>query len=456
MGQAITGATRYPRALQSRPFALLWLGQAISALGDGTFYIALSWQVLVLTGSGTAIAGVLVAGTIPRILFFLIGGVAADRLPRRLVLLYSDTVRAVIVLVIALLGWAHLLQMWHLVALALLFGVVDGFFNPAYQAIIPQLVEKDALASANSLTGISQKVGLILGSALAAGSITLFSNPASAFAFNGATFVFSALCIILLRLPERANRAMVEQPHVAVPTELENVAGEQEGMAVPTAQESAAPAAPTGMMGHMRSLFKDAGEGFRYVLQSPWLRIIIPISALCNIVVSGPSQVASPKLVHDSYAAGAWLLGTLVMANSIGATVAMLLVGQMPPKRQRGIALFIGLIGLSVAMVVFGLPLPHSWEPIVATLAALLGGGCLGFFSIIWITLLQEKVPGDKLGRVSSIDMLGSFALLPVGYALVGVLTDLLGASMVFFAGGVLCFVLCLIALSSKSVRELQ
>lgn len=191
MSEAATEFVRYRRALQSQAFALLWLGQAISAFGDGTFYIALSWQVLALTGSGTAIAGVLVAGTIPRILFFLIGGVAADRLPRRLVLLCSDSVRAVIVFVIALLGWAHLLQMWHLVGLALLFGVVDGFFNPAYQAIIPQLVEKEALASANSLTGISQKVGQILGAMLAAGSITIFASPASAFAFNGATFLIS-------------------------------------------------------------------------------------------------------------------------------------------------------------------------------------------------------------------------------------------------------------------------
>ncbi|GHO56596.1 MFS transporter [Ktedonobacter robiniae] len=455
MSQAATGLTRYPRALQSRAFALLWLGQAISSLGDGTFYIALAWQVLVLTGSGTAIAGVLVAGTIPRILFFLIGGVAADRLPRRLILLCSDSARAVIVLVVALLSWMHVLQVWHLVGLALLFGIVDGFFNPAYQAIIPQLVEKEALSSANALTGISQKVGLILGSAVAAGSITLFTSPASAFAFNGVTFIVSAICILLLRLPAQSQASALPS------TDLKQV-DEPAGLeGVPAAQESATVASsdsttPVGMIGHVRSLFKDAGEGFRYVLKSPWLRVIIPISALCNIVISGPSQVATPKLVHDFYGAGAWLLGTIVMANSIGATIAMLLVGQIQLQKRRGLLIFLGLIGLSAAMITFGLPLPKSWEPVVVTVAALIGGGCLGFFSIIWITLLQEKVPGDKLGRVSSIDMLGSFALLPIGYALVGVLTDLFGAAPVFVVGGIVSLALCLIALSFRGVRELQ
>lgn len=431
MGIAVAGPKRYARALRSRPFALLWAGQAISALGDGTFYIALAWQVQILTGSGIAMAGVMVAGTIPRLLFFLIGGVAADRLPRRLVLLWSDTIRAAIVLLIALLGWTNLLQMWHLIALSLFFGVVDGFFSPAYQAIIPQLVEKDALPSANALGGIGQKVGLILGPALAAGSITLLATPASAFAFNGLTFVVSALCILALRLPAQAQ---VEMPSPRG--------------AVPVRQEAK-------VLGKAGSVLHDAREGFRYVLQSGWLRVAIPLTAICNIAVSGPSQVAAPKLVQDFYGAGPWLLSTIVMASSIGSIVAMFLVGQLH-LRRRGPFAFLTLLGIGLAMVVYGLPLPKGWEPVVATTAGLVGGMCLGFFSIIWVTVLQEIVPGDKLGRVSSIDMLGSFALLPAGYALVGVLTDWLGASWVFIGAGLLNLVLCLVALSIRDIRSLQ
>lgn len=459
MSVAATGPMKYARALRSRPFAFLWAGQAISALGDGTFYVALAWEVLLLTGSGTAMAGVIIAGTIPRILFFLIGGVAADRLPRRLILLWSDTFRAAIVLLIALLGWTHLLQMWHLIGLSLLFGVVDGFFNPAYQAIIPQLVEKDVLPSANALTGISQKVGFILGPLLAAGSIALLTTPASAFAFDGITFIASVICILAFRMPIQAETAvpLIEPRQVLEPGFLEPAQENVDAVAAEAAKEEKdqgnAPA--KGIGASIRSVFKDAGDGFRYVMQSRWLSVTIPISALCNIAISGPSQVATPKLVHDSYGGGAWLLSALLMANSIGSIGAMFLVGQVQLKR-RGLLAFLANAGLGIVMIVFGLPIPHSWAPIVAPLAALAGGTCLGFFAIIWMTLLQEMVPADKLGRVSSIDMLGSYALLPVGYAAVGLLTDWVGASWVFLAGGALNILLCIIALSFRDVRNLK
>src|SRR5512146_1211567 len=125
---AITRRMIFARALRSRRFALLWSGQTISALGDGAFFTALAWQVLTLTGSGTAMGLALVAETTPIVLFMLIGGVVADRLPRRLTLLWSDGGRAVTTLVVAGLGVAGLLQFWHLLALAFLFGLAEAFF----------------------------------------------------------------------------------------------------------------------------------------------------------------------------------------------------------------------------------------------------------------------------------------------------------------------------------------
>lgn len=101
---------RFARALKSRPYAMVWLGQTISGLGDGIFYIALAWQVLLMTHSGTAMGIVLVASTIPRLAFMLIGGVTADRLPRRMIILWSDGGRGLVVLLISLLGFTNLLQ----------------------------------------------------------------------------------------------------------------------------------------------------------------------------------------------------------------------------------------------------------------------------------------------------------------------------------------------------------
>ncbi|MGH2516633.1 MAG: MFS transporter, partial [Ktedonobacterales bacterium] len=140
---------RFARALGSKPFAMLWAGQTISALGDGAYTTALAWQVLKLTGSATAMGAVLIARTVPMLIFLLVGGVAADRLPRRLVMLASDAGRGLSVLCVAALGWLGLLQLWHLVLLSLIFGFVSGFFMPAYQSIAPELVATENLPSAN-------------------------------------------------------------------------------------------------------------------------------------------------------------------------------------------------------------------------------------------------------------------------------------------------------------------
>src|SRR5438105_3802118 len=163
-----TKRLRFARALNSRPYAMVWIGQTLSGLGDGIFYIALAWQVLLMTHSGTAMGLVLVASTIPRLVFMLIGGVTADRLPRRVILLWSDGGRGVVVLLISILGFAGLLQFWHLVIESLIFGLVDGFFMPAVLALTPELVDEDDLPSANALVSVSQILtqlnGPVLGS----------------------------------------------------------------------------------------------------------------------------------------------------------------------------------------------------------------------------------------------------------------------------------------------------
>src|SRR5215467_13489368 len=200
LNSALAERLHFTRAFRSRPFTLLWAGQTISVLGDAVFNIAITWEVLLLTGSATAMSLILIAQWAPRIVFLLLGGVIADRISRRLLMLWADAGRGDIVMVVAWLSWAHLLQFWHLIALAPLFGIAGSFFDPAYQAIMPQLVETEALSSVNSLNTLSRNVGFLLGPVLGAIFATLFGQ-ASAFAFDGLTFAISALCLLALRLP---------------------------------------------------------------------------------------------------------------------------------------------------------------------------------------------------------------------------------------------------------------
>ena len=419
------------KVLRSRAFSLLWTGQFISIVGDNIFTVALAWQVLILTGSAEAMSAVVIAKLIPTIIFLLIGGVTADRLPRRAILLCSDAGRGLVVGIIATLSALHSLQLWHLLVLSFFFGIVDSFFLPAYQAIQPQLVPRDLLQSANSLTRFALLMGGIIGPAVGALCVAL-TGPASAFALDACSFLVSAICLTIMRLPTTLP-SLNANPEEAASTEVE--------------------AAPK--LKGFRGLIADVQEGLKYITRSTWLWVTISIASLANITFFGPIAVALPKLVRDFYHQGAWLLGSIDTAWAIGAIAATLLMGQLKHVQHRGLLAYFALLPCGLAITLLGLPLPLSIEPISAIFAGTLAGFSIGIFSIIWITLLQELVPVEKLGRVSSIDMMGSYVFLPIGIAFIGVLADHVGPSPVFIAGGIITILLVSIGLCFRDIRQL-
>jgi MFS family permease len=430
MTQTMERRMHFARALHVPAFAWLWSGQAISALGNGTFYVALAWQVLVLTGSGTAMGLVLVAEITPRMLFVLFGGVLADRVSRRLLLLWSDGARAALVLGIAALGWLHLLQLWHLVALALCFGIAEAFFLPAYQSLPAQLVHADDLLSANAMIGFSRYASNLVGPALGA-TLVAISSAATAFAFDGLTFVISGLCLV-------AMRSHVE----TLPPDMAPVADADADGALKNRRGT-------------RGILADVRDGLAYVTREPWLWITILLASLGNISIA-PLQVATPRLVQDVFHQGAWLLGAILSASALGALLATIIMGQAKRVRRRGILAYAGLIAEGGALIALGLPLPHASAPAVAISAIFLGGIGTGVFEVIWISSVQEMVPQAMLGRVTSIDWMGSLCLLPVGLALMGVLTDRFGPSWVFLAGGISSAVMNAAALFVPGIRHMD
>lgn len=410
MSLTFTSRVRFLSALGSRPFAFFWAGQTISIVGNWAFSTALAWQVLLLTNSTTAMGTILIVQLIPTLVFLLLGGIAADRLPRRLVLLWSDAGRGVVVLLIAGLSWVHLLQLWHLFALAFIFGIVGAFFQPAFQSVPPQLVPVDDLPSANALTQLSIQAGRLLGPIVGAICISI-AGPASAFGFDGLTFVISSLALLSLGVPFF--------PHHS--TEKGGSQGRE---------------ATVGSRGdkdqpRLRGMVEDLREGMSYITHSTWLLVTILVPAVGSFGSAAPLAVVLPKLIHDVYGAGVWLLGAFGTAGGIGWIGATFFVGQVP-LRRRGVVAFTIYSLASVALLLLGLPLPHSIEPAVALVAGILYGFGTGTLQTIWVTLLHELVPNDKLGRVSSIDLLGSLSLLPISYLVVGILADRLGPAWVF------------------------
>jgi MFS family permease len=415
------------RSLTHRPFALLWAGQTTSRLGDSLYRIALSWWVLEKTGSAVAMGTVLIFSQIPLLLFLLIGGVVVDRLPRIPIMFAADLLCGLIVAFVAFFSWFDLLQIWHIYIASILFGFVEAFFFPAYQAVIPEITPPELLTSANSLNGLSQRVTGIVGPALGA-ALVAAGGTSVTFALDALSFFLSALCVLpLLRLN------LDRRPKQVATTET-----------IHPPQKSARAALKQGL--------NDLLEGFRLVVRIPWIWITILLFGFINIMEAGPRAVAMPFLIKEDLGADVELLGWLGSAASLGFVVGMIWLGQYVRLHRRGPLAYLSILvsGSCLLPFAFQLPIP------VLLVSMFISGISTSVFALIWTHTLQEMVPGNMLGRVYSIDALGSFVLLPIGFALAGWGTELLGAPTVFLIGGIGVIVLVLLGLLHPAIRNLD
>jgi DHA3 family tetracycline resistance protein-like MFS transporter len=299
----------------------------------------------------------------------------------------------------------------------------QAFFLPAYQSIAPQLVEIEALPSANALNGLTREIGILVGPALGAVLVANFST-ASAFGFDALTFLVSALCLLAVRVPIKPLLA-------------------QEGLETEPAKRRGA-----------RGVFADIREGIGYIATSSWLWVTIAIASLGN-ALRAPYSVTLPLHVRNFYHSGVGLYGAIISASAVGAILATLIVGQLRRIHHRGIVAYSALVVSSLAMMAFALPVPHDLVPVVTLTAFALDGAGIGCFEIIWVTVLQEMVPSEKLGRVSSVDMVGSLLFQPLGLAAIGFLTDAVATPWIFFSCGALSLLLNASGFLVRGIREL-
>ena len=399
------------RSLSHRFFALLWSGQTISRLGDSLYRIALAWWVLEKTGSALIMGTVEIFSTVPMLVFLLIGGVVVDRFNRARLMLASDLLRGIVVAIVAGLAVSRQLEVWHIFVASTIFGIVDAFFQPAYTSIVPDLTPREALPSANSLTSLSGQAAGIVGPALGAAVIALGGTPI-AFVFDALSFFISAACLIpLLQVPApRSDRAE-----------------------------------PSSMM-------RDLREGIGTVLGSPWLWITISIAALANIFTSSSIGIALPFLVKGKLHGDVHSLGWVYSALALGTALGTIWLGRYSKLRRRGLVAYGGWIIDGLMIAIMGL----SGSVLLAALAAIVCGATSATFGLIWTNSLQELVPHEQLGRVSSIDFLGSFALMPIGFGIIGWATDQIGAPLIFVICGVLTVGLAALGLTHPAIRNLD
>ncbi len=399
------------RPFKHRPFVLLWSGQIISRLGDSLFTIALAWWVLQQTGSATAMGVVLICSNVPMMLCLLFGGVAVDRFPRVRLMLASDLLRGAVIMLIAALAFLHRLELWHLFVLSALFGAVEAFFTPAYTALIPDLIPAELLPGANSLKSISTQAALFVGPALAGGIIAL-GGTSLAFALDGVSFALAAVCLAAL-------------PRVAI---LRQPVEKEEGV------------------------IQDIRAGISTVLHSHWLWVTLVIASFSTIFLVSPIEAVLPLLVKQRFGTEVGFYALLTSLSAIGSISTAFVLGHFKRLRHRGLLTYGTWLLASLMLLVVGLPLPL----LIVGIAFIVQGAAFEVLGLAWMNSLQEFIPADLLGRVSSIDYLVSFALLPVGYGLAGIAADHFGAAPVFVLGGTIAASVIVLGLLHPAIRAVD
>jgi len=375
-------------------------------LGSAVAPIALAFGVLDLTGSKSDLGFVLAATWVPQLILILFGGVFADRLPRHLVMVGANAVSAAAQGTMAVLLLTGTAELWHLIALQVLRGAAFSFFFPASQGLVPQTVPTAELQPANVLFSMTRNGTTVVGAALG-GALVAATSPGWALAFDGATYLVSAVIFAGMRLPPRA--ASVEAPN----------------------------------------MLRELAEGWSEFVSRRWLWTIVVAAGIGNMAwITG--NVYGPLVAKQSLGgAGPW--GVIAASEAAGLLIGGILLLRYRPRRP----LFVGTAALTTGAVPLLFLAEVSSTAAIAA-AFLLAGLALEVFNTTWTTVLQEQIPLEKLSRVSSYDALGSFVFIPLGLSIAGPVADAIGLTHALWLAAAVVAGSMLSALLVRDVRELR
>ncbi len=379
-----------------RDFRLLWSAMTISFTGDGFYLVAIAWASYELSNVPTAFSVVSFAWSLPMVLFLLFGGVLSDRFERRRVMIWADLLRCGVMVVLGVLAITGALEFWHLIALAAVYGIGQALFNPAFGAIVPEVVPQELLVQANSIDQfVRNMTERLAGPALGGLTIALFGGglrgAGTAFVIDAGTFIVSAIFLSMMT-KKRVTRSEDSSP------------------------------------------LKEIAEGVRFARSQPWLWATLAAAALSLLFVIGPFEVLVPYLIKNKLGGGSDAVGLVFAAGGVGAVIAAAIMSQVGLPRRHILFMYVMWIGGFALMIPYAF-LTSVWQ------AAIVEAFAFGMFTaglIVWATLMHRLVPRDLLGRVTSLDWAVSTALMPVSFALSGPLAEAIGLETTFLWSGIL------------------
>ncbi|HET6531897.1 MAG TPA: MFS transporter [Actinoplanes sp.] len=422
-------------------FRLLVAGRAVAALGNAIAPVALAFAVLDLTGSATDLGLVVATRMLANVAFVLFGGALADRLPKHLLMVGAGVAAAASQGVVAALVLTGNATVTLLIVLSAVNGMASALELPASSAILPQIVPPDLRQRANGINRLLFNGAFVVGAPVG-GVLVAATSPGWGIAADAVAFLLSAVCFAFVRVPTPAPAdhavaasAAEAANKVAVP---ERAVGAEAG----TQAESPAPA-------ETHNLFTDLRIGWTEFRTRTWLWVVVVGFCLVNAALMGGFTVLGPVIADRTIGREAWgfVLGAQTAGMMIGALVAMRI--RVPRLLLFGVvctaALVLPILGLGLA--------PHFW---LLWVTAFVAGASIEQFGVAWETTMQEHVPADKLARVYSYDMMGSFVAIPVGQVAAGPIADAVGVEATLIGAAALILVAVLGMLSSRDVRHLR
>ena len=370
--------------------------------------VALPYQLYVQTRSPflTGLLGAVELG--PLVGMSLFGGALADRYDRRSLMLVSDAARFVVIGALAAVDASGHLGIGSLAGIAFVEGLATGFFTPALGGLIPLVVEEPGLGSANALIGMARQGSYLIGPSVAS-LLYGFAGATVVFGFNAVSYLVSFGFVYATR-PRAAERGAAE------------------------------------------GTLREIAAGIRYVAGIPWLWLTITLFAFVLMCQWAPIQVLTPKLVREHFHLGVGAYGLVFSMVGAGMILGSVLVGQLNPRRRRGLVSYLIWMLNSLLVIVFAL---SPWYP-VAVVAAFLRGICIGFGVTVWETMLMQLVPQHMLSRVVSLDWFGSLGLTPFGLLLVGAVSGAAAPGTIIALGACISIVIVASGLMSRQIRTID
>ncbi len=409
---AYAGRWRVLAPFRSREYRLLIVAVSLSIFADGMFAVVLALQVIELDNNPVSLSIVTTCWGAAFVAFVLVGGITADRIKQRTIIIATESVNVIASSAIAVLGLVGVLEVWHLAVASAAMGAAAAFFFPAYSAILPRILPADQLLAANGVEGIVRPVFQRAVGPAVAGIVVGATFPALGATTVAALFAIGLVLLVATRFAVKtpSHEPDQQRPHV----------------------------------------LRDLRDGFSFMLRTPWLLWTLLFASMFVLVVLGPIEVLLPFIAKDRFADGAKTYGFVLAFFGMGSALGALAVSSRRlPRRYLSVMMAMWSLG-SIPLVVVGVT---SSFPLMAV-ATFIIGVTDGAGMVIWGTLLQRRVPREMLGRVSSLDFFVSLAFMPVSFAIVGPLSKIVSMETIFLVAGLAPVVFAAVAMWAARMRR--